>query len=276
MTDQTLYTDDYNEALERQARRARQSLGDDYGSRRLGGKSTTHPRFKTDPAQDRDDMAIIRHTAANAPAPLSKEEVYKQVANIFRGNSRMTDTHLAAFAQVAYNMELDPNPAVGHLYGWFDSQGRFIIAVGYQGYLYKAQKKHQFFHTTREMTPDERALHALDPDDVGAVCEFYEMERARMAREIGLDPQPLIGIGIWKGKRAWDDKKKEWKSDNVPVSKSPFWVAQKNAVKDAVRQLGIGFSLIIPRVDGFAYAPDLDSFVEESDTDDFVDADYLD
>lgn len=165
------------------------------------------------------------------------------------GNDKLDNHEMNAIALIAFNMELDPSPGVGHLYAW-KKGGKFIMMIGYQGYLHKAQQQHQFVHDTREMTETERAAHGLKDGEVGAICELFDNEKAQQWRAMGMEPRPIKGMAIWR------------KGDNVPTSKSPLWVAEKNAVKDAIRRLGLGFgSLVIPELPGFEYDREDDSFV---------------
>jgi hypothetical protein len=187
------------------------------------------------------------------------EEVKAAVYAAYKGGAVALDKHeMKAIALIAFNMGLDPSPGVGHLYAWKEGN-KFIITIGYQGYIFKAQQQREFVHTTREMNEQERAANGLTDSQIGAVCELYDIEKAKQWREIGFDPQPIIGTAVFNRDRQQNGDKK----DNVPHARTPLWVAEKNAIKDALRKMGMGFgTFIIPDLEGegFEYDRNEDSF----------------
>jgi hypothetical protein len=259
--------EEYEAALHRQAAHARRGLGDYGAPRRMGVELVPQIKDTRTEEEKMSDKAIVAQGKALANQWDSEDQVRNAVVAAYAGGNRgLSLAQINAVTKLAWLMQLDPSPGVGHLYPC-TFKGVFTVIIGYQGYLYKAQQQHEFYYNPpREMTPEERELHGLEPGDVGAVCELIEMKRARWAKELGM-PVPLIrGTSVWKKKARYDDKDKEWKSDNVPQSRSPFWVAGKNAVKDAIRQLGLGFgSFQIPTISGFEYDRESDSFSEVID-----------
>jgi hypothetical protein len=258
----------YGESLTRESSAARRSLGDDRGSRRLGTTSIPPEKDTRTEIEKMTDKAIVQQGKALTQAAWESEDQVRQavIAAYRAGNVSLNEYQVKAVAAVAYSMQLDPSPGVGHLYAWFE-RGALTIAIGYQGYMFKAKQQHEFYiQDTRAMTAEERSLHGLNPGDVGAICELIDMRQARMAKEIGTKVPVIRGSAVWRKEvRYFDKKSNSWKtrSDNVPSGRSPFWVASKNATKDAIRQLGIGFgSMVIPTVPGYAYDRETDSFSE--------------
>lgn len=222
-------------------------LGQDRRNRRLGRMHKMEAPLQELKTEEKALMAQGHALVKSAWTNL--EEVKAAVYAAYKGGNDKLDNHeMNAIALIAFNMALDPSPGVGHLYAW-KKGNKFIVMIGYQGYLHKAQQQRQFVHDTREMTESERAAHGLGVDDVGAICELYDSEKAAQWRTMGMEPRPVKGMAIWR------------KGDNVPTSKSPLWVAEKNATKDAIRRLGLGFgSLVIPELPGFEYDREDDTF----------------
>lgn len=182
----------------------------------------------------------------------SIEDVKRNVIAAYSGGaSKLTQEQMEAMIAIAWNMNLDPSPGAGHIYA-ATFGGKFTILIGYQGYLHRAQRDHKlYYNPARAMTQEERRAHGLSEKQVGAVCELYEMERAKIAREIGIPVQPILGIGIWTP------------GDNIAKTKSPLWMAGKNAIKDAIRQLGLGFgATAIPQIHGFEYDNETETFTQ--------------
>jgi len=218
---------------------------------------------------DEEQATLNRGHALVRAAWNDLEEVKAAVYAAYKGGQVALDNlEMKAIALIAFNMGLDPSPGVGHLYAWKEGK-KFIITIGYQGYLFKAQQQREFVHTTREMREDERHSHGVADGDIGAVCELYDIEKAKQWREIGLEPQPIVGIAIFRSQRGTDGEKK----DSVPHARTPLWVAEKNSIKDALRKMGMGFgTFIIPDLEdeGFVYDRDEDSFTRLYEGDELI------
>jgi hypothetical protein len=209
-------------------------------------------------AQAEMDKALARQQQALIRTGWdSIEEVKRNVVAAYSGGTkRLTNEQMAAMVAIAWNMSLDPSPGAGHIYA-AEFGGKFTILIGYQGYLHRAQRDHKiYYNPARAMTQEERASHGLREDQVGAIVELYELDRAEVALKLGIKVQPIIGIGIWTN------------GDNVAKTKSGLWMAGKNAIKDAIRQLGLGFgATAIPNIAGFEYDRDTDTFTQISNSD---------
>jgi hypothetical protein len=131
---------------------------------------------------------------------------------------------VALVAQIAIAHGLDPLPGSDHVYAW--KQGnKFFVTIGYKGLLQLARQQVQFTHRSRPMSDDERAEHGLGAKEVGYVTELYEIEKAIRCRQGSIPYEPIIGTAVWKP------------NDRVPTGRTPAWVAKKNSLKDALRQI---------------------------------------
>lgn len=252
--------DDFEQAAAREAENGKRALGPT-SSRRIGGNEKAAPVPQRSNDQVHQDRAIVRQGQARQMAFATKEDAVRAVQTAFAyGKLNLSSAEIFAISLVAFQMGLDPSPGVGHMYVWRDRG--LVIAIGYQGYLHKAKQQHEFFiQAKRPMTSEERVAHGLADGDVGGVCELIDMRSARMAKELDLPIPVITGIGIWKLESYHKDN--EWKSDTIPNTKTPLWVALKNALKDALRQLGVGFAPTTQEVEGFHYDAGQDGFVQD-------------
>jgi hypothetical protein len=198
-----------------------------------------------------DKMIVSQGMALERTAWDSIDEVKRHVLAAYgHGSKPLNASQIAAVVAIAWTMQLDPHPGSGHLQVW-EQGGRLRIEPGYQGYIFKAkQQKQMFYNSPRPMTREERELRGLKDNEIGAVCELYEMEACRFQKELGLPISPIIGTAVWRP------------GMNVANARDPFWMASKNAVKDAIRQLGLGFSRQTPEIEGFHYDRENDSWEE--------------
>lgn len=134
------------------------------------------------------------------------------------------DQGVALVAQIAIAHGLDPLPGSDHVYAWKQG-GKLMVAIGYKGLLHLARQQVQFTHTSRRMTDDERDENLLGPQDIGYVTELYEISKAYECQQRGIPYFPIVGTAVWTPK------------DRVPAGKSGAWVAKKNSLKDALRQI---------------------------------------
>lgn len=134
------------------------------------------------------------------------------------------DQGVALVAQIAIAHGLDPLPGSDHVYAWKQSS-KLLVAIGYKGLLHLARQQVQFTHNSRRMTEDERDENLLGSQDIGYVTELYEISKAYECQQRGIPYFPIIGTAVWTPK------------DRVPAGKSGAWVAKKNSLKDALRQI---------------------------------------
>lgn len=139
---------------------------------------------------------------------------------------------VALVAQIAIAHGLDPLPGADHLYAWKQRNKRtgkdeVQVVIGYKGLLHLARKQTRFTYQSRPMTPDERAEHGIadQPAAVGYVTTLYILADAIECQKAGIPYYPLVGTAVWRP------------GDEVPRGRTPAWVAKKNSLKDALRQV---------------------------------------
>ena len=139
---------------------------------------------------------------------------------------------VALVAQIAIAHGLDPLPGADHLYAWKQRNKRtgkdeVQVVIGYKGLLHLARKQTRFTYQSRPMTPEERAEHGIaeQPAAVGYVTTLYILADAIECQKAGIPYYPLVGTAVWRP------------GDEVPRGRTPAWVAKKNSLKDALRQV---------------------------------------
>lgn len=253
----------YDQASARQVAISKSRLGANRHERRVGIPETPVIELRTNEEKMTDQAIVKQGDALMKTAWNDLEEVKQAVYAAYKGgNAALDNAEMKAVALIAFNLQLDPSPGVGHLYAWKDKDKdgnlRFTVTVGYQGYVHKANQQYSFVHHCRPMTTTERQEHGLKDGEIGAICELYEVGRIQMWRDMGLEPKPIKGTAVWRPEYNSEIKAR---SDKVPQGRSPLWVAEKNALKDAIRQLGIGFgSMVIPTIDGLEYDRESDGW----------------
>lgn len=244
----------YDAARQRESR-YRMTFGANRHNRRLTDITPEKPKDLRSKEEKMSDKAIVTtgETLINLAERKTKEEYLKAVRVAYTaGREQLTEVQQNAVALVAWSMGLDPSPAMGHIYAWNDWQG-FHVYIGYQAWIYKARALgRQFVYTTRVMTPDEQIAHGLKNGDIGAICELFDVDSAKMWQSMGLTPRPIVGIGVWQ--KAITTKSGTTKQDNVPNGRTPLWVAEKRATTDALKHMGLGFGqMTIQSVEGMQW-----------------------
>ncbi len=177
---------------------------------------------------DQDNARKV--TPASAIVAYGDSDEVKQLAGrlqAFLPNSKeLGKTGLHLVAQVAILHGLDPMPGSDHLYAWYDKKkGELVVTIGYKGLIHLARRELAFTHTSRPMTEQEREEHGLREGWIGYVTELYELAKAAECKQIGIPYHPVVGTAVWKP------------GDRVPAARTPAWVAKKNSLKDALRQV---------------------------------------
>lgn len=208
--------------------------------------------------QKMTDKALIEQVHATISATDPYEKYKQAVWDAFRGNSKIKEHHLRALAQISYNFGLNPNPGLGLIYGWYNQDGAFMVAISYLGWLALGHRCKKFTYTHRRLSAEESAARGnLDPNDIVVECKVYDMavmEDVKALKAMGFEVNPTdfvkVGIGVWR------------KGFAVPKGRDPEWVAKKNATKDAVKQLiADQFTIASPHVEGMYYDSEKDGWV---------------
>lgn len=184
----------------------------------------------------------------------SLEQLKNEAMQIYsKGANALTPEYVMATASICHSWGLSISPIANHFYiAAFG--GAKVILISYQGYLYKALKTREFYHEVRAMNKAEREEYGLKDGDFGAICEISEVRRFKIARELGIEPKPLRGVGIVTAGKA---------GSATPEGRPTQWRAETRALKDGLRHLGLGDDLTMPDVEGFYFDHKLGGFVPE-------------
>lgn len=275
---------EYQQALKNEAAVARNALTGNGVSRRLGQPDKPVQDTRTEEQKMTDKAIVQQHHALEVAGRWSDLDTVK--GHVIAAYGSMYDHFtINALTHICYTMGLDPSPAVGHIYVYKEGDAIKIV-IGYQGYMFKAKQQHQFFvYAPRPMTDEERQVHRLQDGEIGAIVELIKVDEAMQAKALGLPIPRVVGSAVWKPVIEWWDRKenkKKSRPNSVPNGRTGLWVAEKNALKDVLRKLGIGFgTFTIPAIPGFAFNPDDDSFTQqleeggEASDHDIIEGDFL-
>lgn len=118
----------------------------------------------------------------------------------------------------------------GHVEGRDDYIGttggvRGKVLEGYRGVAREVGRDYEVKY--RRPTVAEIEEHGIDHNGKALVCEVYVLDIWQRKQRMGLPYEPVIGIAYYPpGVKI-----------NVPATKTEHWVLQKNARKDALRQV---------------------------------------
>ena len=145
---------------------------------------------------------------------------------------------VALVSQIAIAHGLDPLPGSDHVYAW-KKGGKLTVVIGYKGMLHLARQQVHFTHQSREMTEEERAKRLLNEDQIGYVTEIWEIEKAKACKDAGIPYHPIRGEAIWSPTETHYKKDGSTYTtyNDVPRGRDGHWVARKNSLKDALRQI---------------------------------------
>lgn len=121
-----------------------------------------------------------------------------------------------------------------HAYVGTTGQVAGKVLEGYRGVARELDMS-QFQFRYRPLTEDEKKLHDIDPKWQTVACEIDVLKaRARCIR-MGVEYQPMIGVGIL---RPSEKVTSQGGPKDPPKTKTWYWVLQKRARVDGMRQLG--------------------------------------
>lgn len=118
----------------------------------------------------------------------------------------------------------------GHVEGRDDYIGttggvRGKVLEGYRGVQREVGRDYEVKY--RQPTDAEMKDHGIDPKGRALVCEVYVLDIWQRKQAMGLPYEPITGMAYYApGVKI-----------NVPATKTEHWVLQKNARKDALRQV---------------------------------------
>lgn len=176
------------------------------------------------------------------------QEVTKQVSISPKFASLNAQEH-EYVARVALATGLNPE---FHIHAWTssrkDKNGNFIrqlnVTPDYKA-LIQLSKRNYLMVKERRLTADEMRERGISQRDIeeGAIAylvEGYELDKAALAKQAGLEYEPLRGFGWWPAmKQEWDNKTRSYKRvpNDVPNGRDGAWVAWKRATRALYNQL---------------------------------------
>ena len=99
------------------------------------------------------------------------------------------------------------------------------VLEGYRGVAREVGRDYEVKY--RRPTNEEIEEHGINPKGKALVCEVYVLDIWQRKQAMGLPYEPVIGIAYYPPGTAI----------RVPATKTEHWVLQKNARKDALRQV---------------------------------------
>lgn len=160
------------------------------------------------------------------------EHLARRIKKCVPNGDRLTTDEALALAQIAVSTDL--NPFVSEVY-YIPGKGPHI---GIEGLRRKASEQSTYSATVRKMRDEEITEHSLNQGDMGRICEVFRHDT--LAKAVAINKEageaiipivPVIGVGIWR------------KGDQVPMGKSPAWVAAKRAESDGLKK---AFNIVMP------------------------------
>lgn len=149
-------------------------------------------------------------------------------------------------AQVCLALNL--NPLAGEAY-LAKFNGKYTPIIGTMGYEKKAREQSEFHYEIEPLDEVELNTHRgnlYHEEDYGVRITLWNYKKARECKSIGIPYKPAVSYGFWRKKAAevteWDKAKRrrvstgDWKPDNIPASWTKVMVAEKRAVRNAIKR----------------------------------------
>jgi hypothetical protein len=187
---------------------------------------------------NRDQAALVKPIEARPPVLDLSEipaEVKAQAAAIAADVLAQGGTINAARAlAAAYYFQRTGEIPGRHAYVGTTGRVAGRVLEGYRG-IARELDMSRYQWRYRPLTEGERQLHEIESGWQALICEVDVLETRRRCIEMGIPYHPVCGLGIVKpaDKTTADGKRKD-----PPAGKTWYWVLQKRARKDALRQLG--------------------------------------
>lgn len=134
----------------------------------------------------------------------------------------------------AYHFEQTGEVIGRHAYVGTTGQVAGKVLEGYRGVARELDmSRYQFRY--RPLTDEEKELHGIGPNLQALACEVDVLKARAACIRMGVPYQPIIGVGILSPK---DKTTASGQPKDPPKTKTWYWVLQKRARVDALRQLG--------------------------------------
>lgn len=173
-----------------------------------------------------NDAALVRQSEAPVAAQVSKAgidpEIVALAAAIYTSAEGITKEQAV---RAAYHFR-----TTGEVMGrdaYIGTQGAVKGQV-IEGYRAIERTINQDFQVKyRTLRPDECDMHEIEPGDNALACEVYLLDTWAKCRKMGVPYEPIVGVTVLR----------KGSNQRVPTTKTLHWVMQKQARKDALRQI---------------------------------------
>jgi hypothetical protein len=134
----------------------------------------------------------------------------------------------------AYHFEETGEVIGRHAYVGTTGQVSGKVLEGYRG-VARDLDMSRYQVRYRPLTDDEKLWHEIDPTWMALACECDVLKARSQCIRMGIPYTPMVGIGIVKPA---DKLTAQGKPKDPPKTKTWYWVLQKRARVDVLRQLG--------------------------------------
>jgi hypothetical protein len=134
----------------------------------------------------------------------------------------------------AYHFEQTGEVIGRHAYVGTSGQVSGKVLEGYRGVTRELDMS-RYQYRYRPLTADEQQCHEIEPTWQTLACECDVLHARAQCIRMGIPYAPVVGIGIVKPA---DKLTAQGKPKDPPKTKTWYWVLQKRARVDALRQLG--------------------------------------
>lgn len=206
--------------------------------------TTTRPQFDA-PAifGSRDEIAAVADRM-RVMLPSARLQDWQLGEKYRAAAERNLDESLYRAAQLCVFYRLVPGQDV-HLIPF---QNGWAVDTGIESWKRAADRycaRHGIaYHIhTIAMPADElrqRRDDLYDPEDVGVIAYLWRSDKVQVYEIFGAEQAMTKGYGVWAKKARFDKGDKTWKPDNIPAQRAKEDVAQRRAMKMALK---IEFSL---------------------------------
>lgn len=159
------------------------------------------------------------------------------------------------WATAQLSVALDLNPINGEIYignMGTESKPKYQPLIGIAGRRRMARRQADYIDNYEGM--DELQLkknrgELYDERDVGVTCTLYRLDMAAKCAKLGIPYKGTTAHGYWRKKARqhykWDNSKPKgqkkvmidsWDSDNIPETWTPYEVAEKRALTNAIKK----------------------------------------
>lgn len=123
----------------------------------------------------------------------------------------------------------------------FQNKGKLVLIPDYKALMRRARNAEYLMLKERRMTDDELLARGWDKETLerGVIAVEvlgYDLLKAKMASDAGLEYEPLRGVGVWE-KQKLDKTRNRWVPNDVASFRDGYFMAWKRAIRALFYQL---------------------------------------